>query len=682
MEGEAKGTKLQMKRLLNQRDAMNLLLSPPSNVKPNIERRCGGILDGDVSRLSSYKLASLLSAMLEDIGIAGDMSDPPGLPGRKRTRCEMCNNNHAVLLFVERVMHQRFSPPEQNDDEYVDQELKAYFGFRDVMFRVDEEIMCLAFAVSWHSIQQCLGHTAGDQPFDFNNIPETIPNPPVIRTALGVIDFLVEASKKERVGRISSSTLRELREVADSTSQIMSKRQRYQHLLRNEQTRRDEAALEYEALLSRTVSVIEENYPDHWSWLISFRQKYIEREAVRNGCKPKPASHIQPSTEPSLTKAEETTNPSEKSNDVALSSSVHVNENNEQVVDENSQETGGISIVVCEKDTSTTDTSQLIDSFPEAEAETSPLEVLDKKAYELRVSLISMPPSDLSHAVGRITESIVSLLKEYGDLDGASGIARCGDVIHGARVHSHAQSNSVPETVHFHLSDDLVTSITKDFLTDATGALRAKAFLRSFVLPLLLDMNPENAAEEGASLTGKPASRLLTSLLSSLARDRPMECVESVLIPTLVSSSRQSLIEPNRFQCELIVRVLRGKDALSIPAIALLIEKMLPSDKPPVSGGMAWTENSMPLISTSLNRQPPLSDTIVVHLADRVTHYLSPAAVGSNEKSMKFSTIFHVFVSKYGQQVKALDKVDSLTESAGLLKTFMSKTINTVLAKL
>jgi hypothetical protein len=161
-----------------------------------------------------------------------------------------------------------------------------------------------------------------------------------------------------------------------------------------------------------------------------------------------------------------------------------------------------------------------------------------------------------------------------------------------------------------------------------------------------------------------------------------MECVESVLIPTLVSSSRQSLIEPNRFQCELIARVLRGKDALSIPAIALLIEKMLPSDKPPVSEGMAWTENSMPLISTSLNRQPPLSDTIVVHLADRVTHYLSPAAVGSNEKSMKFSTIFHVFVSKYGQQVKALDKVDSLTESAGLLKTFMSKTIKTVLAKL
>jgi hypothetical protein len=680
MQGEAKGTKLQMKRLLNQRDAMHLLLSPPSNVKPNIERRCGGILDGDVSRLSSYKLASLLSAMLEDLGIAGDMSDPPSLPGRKRTRCEMCNNNHAVLLFVERVMHQRFTPSEQKDDKYVDQELKAYFGFRDVLFRVEEEIMCLAFAVSWHSIQQCLGHTAGDQPFDLKNIPETISNAPVIRTALGVIDFLVESSKRERVGRISSSTLRE---VADSTSQIMSKRQRYQHLLRNEQTRRDEAALEYEALLSRTVSVIEENYPDHWAWLISFRQKYSEREAIRNGCKPKPASHIQPSTQPSLTKAEETTNPSEKSNDVALSSSVHVNENNEQV-DENSQEAGGISIVACEKDT--TGASQLIDSFPEAEAETSPditpLEVLDKKAYELRVSLISMPPSDLSHAVGRITGSIVSLLKEYGDLDGASGIARCGDVIHGARVHSHVQSNSVPEAIHFHLSDDLVSSVTKDFLTDATGALRAKAFLRSFVLPLLLDMNPEIATEEGASLTGKPASRLLTSLLSSLARDRPMECVESVLIPILVSSSRQSLIEPNRFQCELIARVLRGKDALSIPAIALLIEKMLPSNKPPVSKGMAWTENSMPLISTSLNRQPPLSDTIVVHLADRVTHYLSPAAVGSNEKSMKFSTIFHVFVSKYGQQVKALDKVDSLTESAGLLKTFMSKTINIVLAKL
>jgi hypothetical protein len=313
-------------------------------------------------------------------------------------------------------------------------------------------------------------------------------------------------------------------------------------------------------------------------------------------------------------------------------------------------------------------------------SEMTPLDELDAKAYELRKSLINMPPTDISHAIGHVTESIILLLRQYGNLDGASGIKRCGDVINGTKRLEHTNPYNLHE-FDFHLNETLVSAVTNEFLTDATGALRAKSFLRSFVLPLMLEMNPGIAREQSSLTKGKPASRLMTSLLTTLARDRPLECVESILIPTLVRGPSGSPMEPNRFQCELIARLLKGKDALSMPAIALLLEKMLPSNDSSQES-MMWTEHSMPLLSACLNRQPVLSDTTVAVLADRVEHHLLTAAPVSMQKSMKLSTVFHVLVSKYGDQLKKSNKVEPLKEAAGRLETFMSKTISTVLGKL
>ena len=90
----------------------------------------------------------------------------------------------------------------------------------------------------------------------------------------------------------------------------------------------------------------------------------------------------------------------------------------------------------------------------------------------------------------------------------------------------------------------------------------------------------------------------------------------------------------------------------------------------------------MPLVSACLNRQPPLADVVVTRLADRVKNYLLPATEQVMGKSMKFSTIFHVLVAKYGHQLKEAGEVDSLKEASSRLKTFMSKTIHTVLSKL
>ena len=194
---------------------------------------------------------------------------------------------------------------------------------------------------------------------------------------------------------------------------------------------------------------------------------------------------------------------------------------------------------------------------------------------------------------------------------------------------------------------------------------------------------------------GKPASRVLTSLLMSLSCERPLECVHSVLVPALVitkcilplSSSFESVLsfESTRFQCELISRVLRGKDALSTPAIALLVAEVLPHKSSSLSRGMKWTESTMPLLTTCLNCRPTLSDDIVMTLADKISYQLlmkNLEASPSLAKSIKFSTLFQTFIAKYGTQVKSTHRVVPLTDSATRLNTFMSKLICLALKKL
>ena len=348
-----------------------------------------------------------------------------------------------------------------------------------------------------------------------------------------------------------------------------------------------------------------------------------------------------------------------------------------------------------------------------AAKELSPLDKLDQETRELRLTLLDMPASEsASPEVARHTvDEIVDLLSRYGDVDGAAGISRCGDIFGGNSIIDTRRASPEGESLttaddsgRFPLNDNMVTLLVKAYLTDATGALRAKAFLRSFVLPLMLEMNPVTKAFMNGSkidgsqkaAKGKPASRLLTSLLATLARDRPAECVVSVIVPSLVlkkcnlaPSTFNALFEPTRFQCELFSRVLKGKDALSLPAIALLVEELLPTKEDMVNstgesarGGMKWTDNSMPVLTACLNRHPILSDDVVSTLADEITFQLSQSKTTAVVKSMKFSSLFHAMVTKYGMQVKSSGKIDVLQDGASRLKTFMSKTIGLSLKKL
>eukprot|EP00956_Cyclotella_meneghiniana_P017643 scaffold28932_cov72-Cyclotella_meneghiniana.AAC.2 len=681
---ESNRVKLSMRRLLSQRDTINLLLSPPS--KETTCNRCGrGLLDGDVSRLSLRELASLLGEIGAGRTLITDESNTGNLyqKSRKRPRAEIeiGNNHHAILLFIQRVLNERFSS--RCDSHYLDEQLKAHFGFHDASFHAVEDIICSAFLVSLHAIRHCIRQqSSSSDDFNLNNIPDTIQSTSVIDTALGIIHFVEILSKQERALRMP--LVRGTTSDGNDTKQPMSKRQRYQHLLQNYEVTVDEANQDYTKIVANTITVVEEKYPDHWEWMKCFRRKYNSKQEGID--EPESVSTTQQSIEQEV-------NPFSGASEIVISSSEEDNNDKSKdvepgadkstsCVDSIHEEAAGNSNVASEetgekeRERSADDTVQ----SSEKVSETTPLDELDKTAYQLRLSIMNMPPSDLSNAVGHITKSIVFLLKQYGDLDGAAGVERCGEVINGGRVIE--EPDSVSGKSQFHLSDVLVSAVMKEYLTDATGALRAKAFLGSFVLPLILEMNTKNAAAQGAK--DKPASRSVAALLSQLARDRPMECVESILIPVLTSCGNEGpSSEPNRFQCNLIDRILKGKDSLSLPAIALFLEKTLPSKKNTVScGGMVWTEHSMPLVLTCLNRQPQLSNEVVALLADQVRHYLSPAVSESMEKNFRFSNIFQVLVTKYGTKLKAVDKIDHLKDAASRLKSFMSKQISTALSKL
>lgn len=646
-----------MRRLVDQKDFLTqLILTSPTHP--------GG---SDTVALPSCVLKEILVALKRECGnkyIAADAnattnSDTSDHTAtyqhpRKRQRKEVSNNHHSIIRFLEKIVGQRYSS--KDDDTFMEDEMQVFLGDDNVSHQDEEDVLCLVFEMALDAISKNAEENG-------LNLPDAIPNNAIIDAALRVIDWVVSIDRRERQKRLHL-----LRGDGNKRFQPLqmssSRREKYQQLLAN-QPKRDNATI------PNNVSVFEERYNDKWKWLKQFRQRYAT--ATDNVLRTILASESGKAEQHETVRVElENGEGDAKSSfvilrrksvnvdDLSLSSDDDDNDEKEEQESDAKLSSKKVDVTTSGKDSVDNETTETKSSSTSGElpsAPVSPLEKLDKEASELRLALLDMPPSELSSApvVQHVTESIVKLLSRYGDVEGVSGILHCGEVI--ARG---ASDDSAP----FPLTDTTVSSLVKEYLTDATGALRANAFLRAFVLPLLLGMQG-----------GKPASRVLTSVLASLARDRPIECVESVLVPTLTGKR-----EPSRFQCELIARVLRGKDALSVAAVALLVEKVLSTTGS--TGGIKWTAHTMPLFTAALNRQPALSDDIVATLADQIAFHLSTNASPSLEKDMKFSTLFHAFVTKYGKQLSLVGKVVSLEECTTRLKTFMNKTISTTLKKL
>eukprot|EP00580_Thalassiosira_gravida_P019590 CAMPEP_0201659760 /NCGR_PEP_ID=MMETSP0494-20130426/2534_1 /ASSEMBLY_ACC=CAM_ASM_000839 /TAXON_ID=420259 /ORGANISM="Thalassiosira gravida, Strain GMp14c1" /LENGTH=856 /DNA_ID=CAMNT_0048137391 /DNA_START=286 /DNA_END=2856 /DNA_ORIENTATION=- len=798
-----------------------------------------------VPHFSAYELKELFSALVEECqnddkylssGIIIDRNPPrsESIDGPPRTKSTRFANNydinaHSILRFAEQIIHQRYNNNNNNnnnsiaatsstcesnhDDEFLGNELKRHFGMRDVLFRAEEDVLCLAFEMALNAIVQTtdcedtgVGRSKSDETRVANvdngrddpksdatssSAAEDPTERPyrnskgssdplsigsansdgAIPTALRIIDRVVLVDKRERATR---RRLRRSNANSSIETNGSDRRKKYEHLLRPTKKRRHgsrgcrESRVGMSLEITDVKCIMEEKYPKQWKRLQQFRTKYELKLERASEMQQQQQSHHRdsfpketnegssamvkkPSNSVISPSADKKENNGPDSNfvivrrkiltmdDISLSSSESEDETNDEPGSTQTHEHNRIDNTLSEKSPTSNSTLPRPESeLPSSAAGTtpssspppetvSPYDELDRETCELRVALLDMPPAESSstEVVRHTVEEIGTLLRRYGEAGGAGGISRCGDIFAGgsravaavvvvvvggdAATAKGEQSKGRSNNNRFPLNDAAVSSLAKAFLTDATGSLRAKAFLRSFVLPLMIDMNPiaravasgcaDDVGDRKKGSKGKPASRVLTSLLTSLARDRPAECVESVVVPTLclkkyIPSAPLALeasFEPTRFQCELASRLLRGTDALSIPAVALLVEEVLPiidevtttaGDAVPTRGGMEWTENTMPVLTACLNRQPNLPDAAVEKLADEISYCLSPTSPRSMIKSMKFSTLFHALVSKYGPQLKSAGRVEPLKSSATRLKTFMSKTIGLSLKKL
>jgi hypothetical protein len=128
---------------------------------------------------TAFELKSILSALAEEChhtsirtnAWVNDNDDEDELPTKKRARGvnrrpihnnKNNNNLHSILKFVQRVIHQRYYHKTQsnrrqftttNEDEYyLEHEMKLYFGSKDVLYQLDEDILSLAFTIAFDAI--------------------------------------------------------------------------------------------------------------------------------------------------------------------------------------------------------------------------------------------------------------------------------------------------------------------------------------------------------------------------------------------------------------------------------------------------------------------------------------------------------------------------------------------------
>lgn len=621
-------------------------------------------------RLAPREIKSVLTSLLTLHTQVDDAATTDGQNinayERPRKRPKHTPSIQSAIEYTERLVRTRYRDIDQmqNGDELIlYQEERCRFGIDDVLFREEEDIICLAFELSVQAIENesmdVSKHPAGRNTY--------------IDTALRIVDVVQMYDRNER-------RLRSRRRNCPARSAAKSrpsKQQKYMSLLRpKDNGKSDEVD-------TTPKSVIEERFADKWKWLQNFRTSYdsrVKSDHASNDASNRKSGGRNGDIEflvhrPELISLD----------DLSISSSEEEQDEIGLRVQPNSQQS---------LKTSDGDFDRVAESpLPQVSETAASCQGLDAQAFQLRMNLLGMPPSERkSIQVTRHTVTeIGSLLAAYGDADGAGGIARLGDVLSGLRPPDGVASVSTPS---FPLEETVVALLVRDHLTDAMGALRARAFLRAFVLPLMIEISPAAKAvyygcsPSGGKEKGKPASRSMTSFLAGLCRDRPNEFVLGVLAPSLtvqesastVNNAELSSFEPSRFQCELVVRLLKGKDGLSLSATALLLNGVLPSSDG--TSGMKWTEASMPIVTVCVNRKPVLTSASLAKLLDRVIACLSPGSPPSMTRSMKLSTLFNSIVTKYSSQVKESGKVDQLKNSASRLKTFNSKTLIAALKKL
>jgi Fanconi Anaemia group E protein FANCE len=227
------------------------------------------------------------------------------------------------------------------------------------------------------------------------------------------------------------------------------------------------------------------------------------------------------------------------------------------------------------------------------------------------------------------------------------------------------------------IADDVLVAICSKVVSPSLGLRSCRDVVQELLLP------------RARALTA-PASRVLVTGITSVAKQRPEAVVDGLILPLLCTSSSSSSsgssdVAVGSAQCELCLRLLRQvlpKHLLQGILIALCTQSSSSSSSDSssteaASGVCEWTDFTVPVVTALLNMQLQLSDEAVSAVAGRIE---AASEVPALQTSLKFGTLVHVLLTKYSAQAAAHCAL--LQTANARLTTFMAKSCSTALEKL
>jgi Fanconi Anaemia group E protein FANCE len=224
------------------------------------------------------------------------------------------------------------------------------------------------------------------------------------------------------------------------------------------------------------------------------------------------------------------------------------------------------------------------------------------------------------------------------------------------------------------IADDVLVAICSKVVSPSLSLRSCRDVVHGLLLP------------RARALTA-PASRVLVTGITNVAKQRPEAVVDGLVLPLLCTNSSSNDVAVGSAQCELCLRLLRQvlpKHLLQGILVALCTQNssINSSDSSNSSsnseaGVCEWTDFTVPVVTALLNMQLQLSDETVSAVAGRIE---AASELPALQSSLKFGTLVHVLLTKYSAQAAAHCAV--LQTANARLTTFMAKSCNTALDKL